>query len=567
MAAQLQLRVRGSGGVAAVNVEISVPADARASDVRRAAVSAAEDGRLEDGLRYRLLCAGKFLSDDRTLEEQGVRSGARLLLMPPAAGEERVEALAAKAAEGRAEATRVERLTAAALRIARREEEEGGGGGGESVTAELTDQDGRPVELPAHEIVALKTGMVLFEKGSAFLRQGEYAAARELLAESDRSFSRAAPALLESIDNFAVLQLNLCWCFLRLRDPAFLPEATTRLQRAESILERAHGQSLERLLAVRGVTGPTLVLYLRLHLLKGVVFFYNERKSAAAQSFDVARGLLQELSVDADAMASLQAMGFSERESRLGLRAATNAVEPAASHILARREKIAEMRRAEKDRIAQRRFGPTADGSPVSLEMLATLTADMGFRRSLSVAALRQTNNDLGASQALLLSENPEVLLGMGLGPSMSMRGRSRGGQNAGTVNTLDPDAVAQLVGMGFDLDVVSGTLLSCGGNVERAVELLLSDRGVVVADEETEEATETEAEPSQEGEAASADSGGGGAEDPEVAAEREKVEAQERADEEELIMELDLDDEAYLDAPLDEEASVLAEFLSALGS
>lgn len=598
----VRVQVRGSGGLqlpAGVAVEVDIDRPDGAQAVRDAVLASmvmmggSEGGeqqqqqqvasQLDPRAKYRVLIGGKFLHDDAPVRQQvralanssssSSSSSIRVLLMPPRLGDEGTESKAEQVERdeisAKMAATRVDRLTRAALRIARREEAQqlqggGAGGGDERYEFELQDQDGKPVDLPAHEIVALKTGMVLFEKGSAFLRRGEFAAARELLSESDVSFSRCSGELLETVDNFAVLQLNLCWTFLQLRDPAFLPEAKRRLERAEGILERAHGQSMERLLAVKGATGPTLVLYLRLQLLKGVVQFYEQRHVAAMQTLDTAAGLLAELEVDAASMTAIMGMGFTEREARLGLRAAKT-VEPAVLHIMSRREKIAEMRRAERERARQRRLGATADGSPIDLHAVKNLVG-MGFRKSMSVAALRQTNNDVAMAQ-LILTETPELLA-----PALARSSEQREQQQA----EVDDASVATVMGMGFEREMALGTLRATQGNVERAVELLLSGQGVKAEEPSSNGAELDGGQGAEVGEAAPPAEASGGdatmdaaaaaeaAEAARIAAEREE---EERRDEEELIEELDLDEEAYLDSPLTEEAAVLAEFREAVRS
>lgn len=68
-------------------------------------------------------------------------------------------------------------------------------------------------------------------------------------------FSRCNSQLLNLVDNYALLDLDIAWCYLCLQSVSHLPEAFNRLKRCESMFERSYGPNLERLIAVKGTPG------------------------------------------------------------------------------------------------------------------------------------------------------------------------------------------------------------------------------------------------------------------------------------------------------------------------
>lgn len=61
--------------------------------------------------------------------------------------------------------------------------------------------------------------------------------------------------LLDSVDNYALLDLDITWCYLCLQSLINLPEAFERLKRCEQRFHMSYGPNLERLMAVKGATG------------------------------------------------------------------------------------------------------------------------------------------------------------------------------------------------------------------------------------------------------------------------------------------------------------------------
>lgn len=68
--------------------------------------------------------------------------------------------------------------------------------------------------------------------------------------------SQCGSELLSSVDNFAVLQLDVVWCYQALEALGCLQDGRTRLQRAEEAFHRCYGERRQRLLRIQ-VEGRT----------------------------------------------------------------------------------------------------------------------------------------------------------------------------------------------------------------------------------------------------------------------------------------------------------------------
>lgn len=67
--------------------------------------------------------------------------------------------------------------------------------------------------------------------------------------------SQCTSKILNSVDNYALLDLDIAWCYLCLQSFVHLPEAYERLKRCEERFQRSYGPNLERLIAVKGTPG------------------------------------------------------------------------------------------------------------------------------------------------------------------------------------------------------------------------------------------------------------------------------------------------------------------------
>lgn len=121
--------------------------------------------------------------------------------------------------------------------------------------------------------------------------------------------SKCGSALLRSVDNFAVLQLDIVWCYRALKALTCLDDARKRLQSAEDCFLQCYGQQQQRLLMIKvrtctrpastrapaglttqlcrqGNTGREDVLFLRLYLLQSLLAYIEGNDFLARQQLD-----------------------------------------------------------------------------------------------------------------------------------------------------------------------------------------------------------------------------------------------------------------------------------------
>ncbi|CAB4056567.1 unnamed protein product [Lepeophtheirus salmonis] len=253
---------------------------------------------------------------------------------------------------------------------------------------QIGDQSGKSLNLPKEEKKIFLSALVF-------------------LLEAHREYQNCSPSILESVDNFGLLNLDIAWCYLNLEHLNELPQADQRLAESEFCFNRIYGKDLERQKNAK-------VLHARLHLLQGVVAYHKGDLHRARSIFKSVQQELDLLFVPSDLIEELVALGYQESESRMALRVCDKNVPQASLHINAKREqrkKIIKEEREEKKRDKKRKaLGKTADGKGyVNLGYYNTMM-NMGFPENLTGLALRQCNNDMGLAIDSI-QNNPELLL------------------------------------------------------------------------------------------------------------------------------------------------------------
>ncbi|CAN0383229.1 unnamed protein product, partial [Ectocarpus sp. 8 AP-2014] len=94
-----------------------------------------------------------------------------------------------------------------------------------------------------------------------------------LLMRADEAFRRCDPKYLEAVDNYAYLCLDIVWLLFLMKDMKNIDLASRMLAAVEKGFRKAHGEGLQRLTALKGEHCAEKLLYVRLHLLQGVVAF------------------------------------------------------------------------------------------------------------------------------------------------------------------------------------------------------------------------------------------------------------------------------------------------------
>jgi len=313
---------------------------------------------------------------------------------------------------------------------------------------------------------ALILAMSFHEKGKAAIRRFDYELALVLLIEAMEEYRKCRLELLKTVDNYALMNLDIAWCYLKLGNMTELPNAASRLSDCESSFVQTYGANLERLNAVKGRVGEESVLFVRMNLLQAIVQYHSGHIRKAKELFRKVECEIKKLLVPEDALDEVAAAGFTKAEARLALRSTDGNITAAIKHAQEARNKKEQIAKEEKERSKKRRlFGKTQDGSWVNLGYLNTLVS-MGMDERLSAEALRQSNNDInGAIEAI--QQSPEALI-----------------QNLTDKSSLDPEITEEMIStimeMGFaDKEAIKKALNDTKGNFEQVISLLTNNQNM----------------------------------------------------------------------------------------
>lgn len=406
--------------------------------------------------QLKLICSGHVISNENNLAQQNVKNGSQIMVLQLSVTE-------AEAAKRQDDMNKLMSTRQAAELLSSKVESDDDN----LYDVQIADQSGRPLNLPKEERKALTLAIALHEKGRSALKNKEISQALLLLLEADKEFRKCRSDILNAVDNYAVLCLDIVWCYLCLKNINDLPDADHRLRTSEECFIRSYGSNMERLNAVKGGSSNELVLFVRLHLLQGIVAFHQHKIQQARSLLAKAEEELVRIQVDEDQLTEVMAMGFGEREARFGLRVSGGNIAGAVQHIMKRREEKEQIRKKVKEdrhkRSMQKTLGKTASGDNVNVENYEMLIS-MGFSKGASAEALRQANNDV--SMALEVLGNHPELLSL---PDPVQKPPQ-----------ITDDMIAQLVSMGFDPEMVKKALVKLNGNIQQASEELLQNGGVI---------------------------------------------------------------------------------------
>lgn len=321
----------------------------------------------------------------------------------------------------------------------------------------IADQSGNVLNLPIEEKKSLAVAMALHEKGRVVLKRNQVSLALAFFYEADFSFTACRAEILNAVDNAGLLNLDIAWCYLILGSAADISDAAIRLESCEQKLVRSYGPRMERLLELKGTTGNEAVLFLRLHLLQGVVAFHHGKSLEAMRIFSMAEEELQRLTINDEDLSHLLNLGYSVKDGRLGLRASGGNLNEACVFLQQRAEAKKERKRKEREEEERnkkrRKLGKTSKGHWVNLGYLETIV-EMGFERLRSIEALKKTDNNISSAIQVLQTE---LEFGTAFG------------------NDFDEAGIAQIVSMGIPLETAREILTSYGGDVDRAIKELQS--------------------------------------------------------------------------------------------
>ncbi|XP_071340355.1 NEDD8 ultimate buster 1 isoform X1 [Trachinotus anak] len=459
----------------------------------------------DHGLKYiKLILNGKTLCVDQRLDEQGVKNHSKVMVLKVSDAE--LKQQMSQEEQKKKEQNESLQRTQKGFQIL--SERDGSEDPHTTPFLEIADQKGNPLKIPDKERKALILAMGFHEKGRSLMKRKQYDNALCHLLQADQQFSKCDSALLTSVDNYAVLQLDIVWCYRALEALSCLDDGRSRLQRAEDCFLQCYGEQRERLLMIKGNTGREEVLFLRLYLLQSLLSYLEGNDGQAQLQLSKVESLYSRLCLDSEKMAQLMALGFSEREARLGLRAWSGDLEGAANHITSRRQEREELKQRERQKRRRR------------IEDISTLT-EMGYSRSDAARALHCAEGDVRRACEMLQDSGGAQLT------------------NNNTEGAASPEKVEQLLYLGFERDSSEAALRLTGGDVQTATMLLLENQGVL-SPPSTSASTSSSTSPSSEEPTTSSNS----------------------TEDEELVSEV-LDDishheEDYLDLTLEEESELI---------
>ncbi len=258
------------------------------------------------------------------------------------------------------------------------------------------------------------------------------------------------------------------------------------LKKAEAGFIRSHGKNMERVKKLRGGFMPEKALYVRLHLLQGVVWYHMNAQSLgrAEMYIKTADQENKAISVSDAALSSLVAMGYPVRLSRRALRVCAHptdanlAMSNAVTYVATKQaelQKRAERERKERDaEREQKRYGKTVMGKPVDLKKLHGLE-QMGFDVWVIAQALRQTDNHEEKTLGLLTDEQQLKVLTRSVELDRAERAKAERVRTAPLQVAKYMKEIDQLAGMGFDRKLTRYAVVTNTGNTQAAMAMLTS--------------------------------------------------------------------------------------------
>ncbi|XP_002126619.2 NEDD8 ultimate buster 1 [Ciona intestinalis] len=402
----------------------------------------------------KLIFAGKILKPDETLASQGLEHNKIVLCMVFSSSSK------SKTVEIEEQMQEVKRARRGAELLS------SSSSSAQAYDAQIADQNGRTIDIPPDEKAAITVALSLHEKGRNKLKEKQYSFALLFLLEADTEFRQCRAEILNLVDNFAVLCLDIAWCYLCLKNLDSLTDAKERLKTAEQFFEKSYGASLQRLMAIKGSSGHEIALFVRLYTLQGIVEYYGDNYNQSKELLSKARGYASMIMVDDTKVSEMMVLGFTAKEARLALRACNGDLDGATRHAFQKKEEKEQIKKEEKEKSRTRRkersLGVCLNGEKVNVETHEKMVKDLGFDKYVAAAALRQSDNDI--NQAIqIIHDDIEKL-------------------DVSKVKRMTTSLLLQMAGAGLDPETAEAAV-NHYGNVEEAIQYLLDTQSTVPED------------------------------------------------------------------------------------
>jgi len=414
--------------------------------------------------QLKIITGGRVVRADESLAGQGIKNNSTLMAVKVGVSEASHEAMNVVSEQRKM----LEEIKADAARLGQKDASK------DDHFLQVADQSGKSVDLPPAEKKAIIIAMSLHEKGRAALKRRDYPTALVLLLEAETEFSACSSDLLNMVDNYAILSLDIAWCYLALNTVSELPMAEERLQACEQKFKASYGADMERVAALKGSSGNEAALMARLNLVQGIVAFHLGRDREAQILLEKCAVQMQMLAVCETDLLEIASMGYTIAEARLGLRAAQGDRKLAVEQIMKRREEKQEMRRKEEQERElgklRDKLGRCADGNWINIGYYKTLLG-MGYTKKVAATALRQANNSLGQA-VQLLQEQPDLI-------QLAAEERMGSGGDEDDDMQVNDEDLASLLSLGYNEEMARRALRN-EGNVEAAADALVAGGGHV---------------------------------------------------------------------------------------
>ncbi|XP_055371078.1 NEDD8 ultimate buster 1-like [Condylostylus longicornis] len=387
-----------------------------------------------DENNIKIIIGGKVLQKENSLISQGIKNKAQAIILVSTEENSNIHERVRKAKED------------AFLILSSKNQE----------FLTMEDQDGNLLHLPPNERNSIILALALYEKGRSALKRREYEEALVLFLESDEEFSSCQSEILNKVDNYALLNLDIVWCYLCLKSFSYLQDADRRLKICQENFERSYGSDMCRLFKLKGnLIGNERALVMRFHLLQGVLYYHQNKRNEAYEKLLVVESEISQLEIDEEKLLSMLNMGYDLLETKIALRACYNNINEAINFIAERKAAKEQARkRANKELDIGNKIRKLEGSEWVNPKSVTTLV-EMGFVTEIAIMALKKTNNDL--TQAIDLIQNHGEAL-------------------KAEIPKVEPqcDLVDELCSLGFKKEMVETALKSFLNNKEEAIEFLL---------------------------------------------------------------------------------------------